>query len=122
MFDLQPAQSPDLNKLDLCFFHSLQRQAEAITHTKTVDGVMAAVDEAFQNYDPNQLKRVHALLFQAYRQILESEGGNQYKIFHTGIRDRLANGEDPWDLSVPKGLKKKAKEVVIRLQNELSLR
>ena len=26
----QPAQSPDLNKLDICFFYSLQRAADAL--------------------------------------------------------------------------------------------
>ena len=33
-FQTQPPQSPDLNKLDLCFFHSLQSQADARTRDR----------------------------------------------------------------------------------------
>lgn len=97
----QPAQSPDLNKLDLCFFHSLQKQSEHFkAGAETLEELFTSVKTAYLNYSMEQLERVDALLFVAYREILENLGGNQYDVPHTGIRKRQKNGEVVADLTV----------------------
>ena len=75
----QPAQSMDLNKLDLCFFYSLQRKADVLqSDAKFITDIISSVKRAFSQYDTDKLERVHACLFTVYRQILKNEGSNQY--------------------------------------------
>lgn len=97
----QPAQSPDLNKLDLCFFHSLQTQADHLkSDDRTVENMVTRVKKAYWDYDVDQLERVNALIYVVYRSILENEGGNQYDMPHTGIRNRQSNGNTVEDRTV----------------------
>ena len=51
VFDVQPSNSPDLNKLGLCFFYGLQQAANNIKGTsKSLHGLVAAVTSAYRNY------------------------------------------------------------------------
>ncbi len=76
--ETQPPQSSDLNKLDLCFFHILSRQADALKHdSKTLEDMIARIEEAYWSYDIDQLQRVNALIYVVYCSILENEGHNQ---------------------------------------------
>ena len=64
MFDVQPSNSPDLNKLNLCFFYSLQQAANKIKGTsKSLTDLVAAVTSAYRDYSVDQLHRVHALTY-----------------------------------------------------------
>lgn len=75
----QPPQSPDLNKLDLCFFHSLNKQRYAMMRRcKSYDDIIRSVKLAFNNYSVDKLMRVHALQYVAYREILKAHGDNNY--------------------------------------------
>ena len=56
--------------------------------------------------------RVHALQFEVYREILRNDGGNQFKMPHSGIRTRQKNGEEICDLSVPIDAYNRALELV----------
>jgi hypothetical protein len=61
-FETQPPQSPDLNKLDLCFFHSLQTQAEALKDAENSledDMIVDRVTQVYTDYSTEQLSRVH---------------------------------------------------------------
>jgi hypothetical protein len=99
-FVTQPAQSPDLNKCDLCFFYSLQtRSAELRTDCRKLEDMVQAVKKAYQDYSQEQLLRVHALQFLVFRIILGIQGGNQYSMPHTRLGSRQAAGEDIIDLS-----------------------
>jgi hypothetical protein len=80
--------------------------------------MIGAVEEAFKNYDEGQLQRVHALTFEIFRQILKSNGGNNYKIPHSNLRKRMKNGDVPWRLNCPKESLEQAKEEIFRLQIE----
>jgi hypothetical protein len=78
--DTQPAQSPDTNLCDLCFFNSLQSQSfqirsQCTTEAQLVDTVM----EAWHQYSPDKLERAWGHLFACYREILKDEGGNRYE-------------------------------------------
>ena len=73
MFEQQPANSPDLNKLDLFFFCSLQQAATKLKGaSKSLEDFVSAVTRAYHEYDVDQLARVHALTYVVYREILEN--------------------------------------------------
>jgi len=119
-FDIvtQPAQSPDLNKNDLCFFSSLQADAEKIKEGKDFRGIFNAVKKAYDDYETEKLSRVDALLFETMRNILMDGGGNQYLMTHSNIRKRQKL--DPSivvDYAVPEGLINYAKNTLRELYN-----
>lgn len=120
-FEQQPAQSPDLNKNDLCFFHSLQRASDALRfmYNSTTE-LMEAVETAYWQYPVDTLERIHALQYEIYRCILKNNGGNQYKLPHSGIRKRQKEGRPVEDRKVDKELVKTAQEELVRLETELA--
>ena len=110
-----PPQSPDLNKLDLCFFYSLQHRTNRIkSGDMDVVTMIKAVKKAYREYKTDPLRRVHALLYVVYREILINLGDNQYDMPHTGIRKRQRNGDDVYDFTVSMDIVNAAKEWVRR--------
>jgi hypothetical protein len=88
---VQPAQSPDLNVLDLGFFSSLQRKVDK-TDPDNLSALLDHVEECYWEYDPDTLERVWQALFNVYNCILQEKGGNEYLLPHTGVRKRQAAG------------------------------
>jgi len=85
----QPPQSPDLNRLDLCFFHSLNKQRELIRRRcKTNEELIEVCSAAFNDYSDAKLRRVYALQFVVYREVLKHSGYGGFEIPHTNIRQR----------------------------------
>jgi hypothetical protein len=83
----QPANSPDLNVLDLGFFNSLQ----SLTYdriSRNLDDLIANVKQEFDNYDPDTLNRVFLTLQGCLIEVMKDGGGNRYKIPHID-KDRL---------------------------------
>ncbi|KAJ1263987.1 hypothetical protein BS78_09G228800 [Paspalum vaginatum] len=77
----QPANSPDLNILDLGFFNSLQ----SIQHkrsTKTTEELVAIVEKAFADYSVCQLNRIFLTLHGCMKEVMRIGGGNGYDIPH----------------------------------------
>ena len=106
----QPSQSPDLNKLDLCFFHALQSRSDELrVNNPTMADLIKAVEDAYASYTSDDLIRVHALLHVVYRCILQSCGTNGYKMPRTGITRRQHRGEEVVDITVPAALYEKAR-------------
>ena len=67
----QPAQSPDLNKLDLCLFHGLQRSTNKIkANNPGKENMINAVLQAYEEYDVATIERVEGLQHEVYRCIL----------------------------------------------------
>jgi hypothetical protein len=100
-FETQPSQSPDLNKLDLCFFNSLLRLTNRLkANNKTTEKLLEAVIEAYDIYDTSVLERIEGIQHEIYRCILKDDGGNQFDMPHSGVRDRQKNGADPCDRTV----------------------
>lgn len=88
---VQPAQSPDLNVLDLGFFSSLQRKVDE-SDPDSLAALLTHVEECYWDYPTDTLERVWQLLFNVYNCILEEEGGNDYLLPHTGVRKRQRAG------------------------------
>ncbi|KAF0701715.1 Aste57867_7881 [Aphanomyces stellatus] len=77
----QPAQSPDLNVLDLGFFASIQSlQYKVVSYT--VDDVIHATLLAFQVLCAVKLSYVFLTLQAVMRLILEHNGDNHFKLPH----------------------------------------
>lgn len=102
----QPAQSPDLNRLDLCLFHSLNKQRELIKRRcNNYEELIETVRQAFVDYSDDRLKRVYGLQFVVYREILKSHGKSGFRIPHTNIRNRQKEDESTTvDYRCPKEL------------------
>ena len=91
----QPPNSPDLNICDLTFFVSLQARSDRLKKDKKgVQGLMDAVEEAFDEYDRDTLERLFGHLYACYNEILKCEGSNQYDQPHAGVRKNQASGAD----------------------------
>jgi hypothetical protein len=99
----QPANSPDLNVLDLGFFASLQSKAyEKIS--RNLDELIRNVKNEFDNYDTDTLNRVFLTLQGCMIEVMKDGGGNTYKIPHMD-KDRLeALGMLPKTLSCDRQL------------------
>jgi hypothetical protein len=77
----QPANSPDLNVLDLGFFASLQSVAnERIS--RNLDELIQNVKNEFDNYHPDTSNRVFLTLQGCLIEVMKDRGGNKYKISH----------------------------------------
>ena len=100
-FRTQPAQSPDVNILDLGLFNSLKSQSNKLKlGAKTIDGLMERVKSAYAAYDSSTLDHVWAHQYAVYNSILREFGGNQYASTHAGLRKNGANKESIVDLSI----------------------
>jgi hypothetical protein len=100
-FVTQPAQSPDLNILDLGLFHSLKIKVNQLkVHAHNIDTLIAKVRQAFNAYDANTLDHIWAHLFNCYDCILTENGGNQYKPPHGGSRRRHRNAPTAVNLNM----------------------
>jgi hypothetical protein len=109
----QPAQSPDLNILDRCFFKSLSADVKFKMKTNLFE-LRDAVIEAWEEYPAEKLERCWATLYAGYRGILEDLGGNVYSS-HGGARRRRRAGLGDDD-SCPADLKAAAMAEHARLK------
>ncbi len=97
----QPARSPDLNKLDLAFFNSLNKIVLSYKYRQgNLAQLIENVQTAFTDYDSKKLTSVNGLLYSIYREVLVNNGSIHYKVPHTHVRYRMRHDEDPADLSV----------------------
>ena len=71
-----------------------------------------AVLQAFDNYPMDKLERIGALLYEIYRLVIEHDGGNDFPMPHSHIRERQAKGEDAADRSVPRVLLEHLEETI----------
>jgi hypothetical protein len=84
---------------------------------KSIPELIANVINTFNNYPSDALERCHALKFEVYRQILKCDGGNDYDIPHTQIRQRQYYGEDVVDLEVDEDDVNRAREWIAENDN-----
>jgi hypothetical protein len=83
----QPANSPDMNCLDLGFFASLQSLTDRTT-SRNMDELIHNVINEYENYDPIILNRVFLTLQECMIEVMKDNGGNRYKIPHMS-KERL---------------------------------
>ncbi|XP_056845974.1 uncharacterized protein LOC130497082 [Raphanus sativus] len=77
----QPANSPDLNILDLGFFSAIQ----SLQHKecpKTIEDLVGAVEESFKQYPTEQVNRIFLTLQTCMCETMKIGGLNKYKIPH----------------------------------------
>lgn len=100
-FRTQPAQSPDLNIMDLGFFHSLKARASHLKmDANNLPELIAKVKEAFAQYPWQTLQNIWAHQIECWRIILQVDGDNQYPQLHGGARRRVKAGGSAVNLSV----------------------
>lgn len=86
-FVRQPAQSPDLNILDLGIFHSRKCRVSQLKHrTDKLPDLINKVKQAYAEYDRETLDHIWAHLYDVWRSVLIAEGGNDYPSPHGGGR------------------------------------
>ena len=94
----QPAQSPDLNINDLCFFRSLKSRIAGRRFSTLVE-MMKTVKLVYAEYDAETLERAWRVLFTVYRGILRVKGDNNYST-HGNASKRWRHGLEA-DRSLP---------------------
>ena len=94
-FWTQPAQSPDLNFLDLCFFWSLCKRVDKLKYgVKNLTEFAPLVAQAFTEYDSETIDRCFGCWCANVLEVIKHDGCNKYKVAHTGVRKRQAAGDD----------------------------
>jgi hypothetical protein len=76
----QPAKSPDTNVLDLSFFRALQAKQWSLGSETTIDGLIAQVLKAFAEFEPRKIDCGFLMLQTCLNDMMEVNGGNDYKI------------------------------------------
>ncbi|CAH9095869.1 unnamed protein product [Cuscuta epithymum] len=99
----QPAQSPDLNVLDLGFFRAIQ-SIQYKAFPKSVDELVAAVQDAFYSYEPKLLNYTWLHLQYIMLEILKVKGGNNYKNPHNAKKKLDSLGLLPTQVEIPEEL------------------
>jgi hypothetical protein len=107
----QPANSPDMNVLDLGFFASLQSYTDTCS-SKNMDELIENVINEYWRYDPFLLRKVFLTLRGCMIEVMKIGGGNRYKVPHIG-KDRLhASGTLPRRLRFSRQLYESAVQAV----------
>ena len=107
----QPANSPDMNCLDLGFFASLQSLTDRTT-SKDMDELIQNVIMEYENYNPIILNRVFLTLQGCMIEVMKDNGGNRYKIPHMNKESLEAVGMLPESLSYDREIVEKAIELL----------
>nr|XP_051185546.1 uncharacterized protein LOC127299597 [Lolium perenne] len=77
----QPANSPDLNVLDLGFFNSIQSLTDCRS-PRTLQDLIRDVQEEFAGYNASTLNKIFLSLQACMTEVLNHRGGNGYSIPH----------------------------------------
>ncbi|KAL6535084.1 hypothetical protein OROMI_026458 [Orobanche minor] len=99
----QPAQSPDLNVLDLGFFRAIQ-SIQYKSFPKTVTALVKAVTDAYSIFEPKCINYTWLQLQYCMVEILQVKGGNNYKNPHHGKKRLERLGLLPNQVEVPQQL------------------
>ena len=97
----QPANSPDLNVLDLGFFNSLQ-SLQLKHHTKTTEELVEIMEKVFAEYPCKKLDHVFLTLMGVMNEIIECDGGNNYALPHLNKWRLEMHGNLPRSITVTK--------------------
>jgi hypothetical protein len=85
----QPPQSPDFNVMDLALCNAISKQKDRLQRkSSTLQELVENVKTVFDNFSSDKIERIHAVKYATYREVLKVNGGNQYKVPHSGIRER----------------------------------
>lgn len=99
----QPANSPDMNVLDLGFFNSIQSLTDC-GNPETIEELIHNVEKEFEEYDETLLNRVFISLQACMKEVMRIGGGNGYKLPHMNKQRLEREGRLPNRLSCENGL------------------
>lgn len=77
----QPANSPDMNALDLGLFSSLQSMSDRLV-SNNLDELINNVQHEYHAYDADKINRIFLTLQSCLIEVMKIGGGNDYKIPH----------------------------------------
>ncbi|XP_021717632.1 uncharacterized protein LOC110685409 [Chenopodium quinoa] len=89
MLPTKPAQSPDLNVLDLGLFRSIQ-SLQYLSFPCNLDELVEKVIESYDTFNPKVNKYIWVTLQRCMIKILKGQGWNKYKIPHMN-KNKLEN-------------------------------
>ncbi|CAN0313379.1 unnamed protein product [Discosporangium mesarthrocarpum] len=92
ILETQPPSSPDLNVLELGFFHSIQRLKDDLGVSNVRELVKATI-KALDEYPRETLERCWHCLFALYGEVLGCKGDNNFRIPHPGINKAQRAGK-----------------------------
>ncbi|XP_019107167.1 uncharacterized protein LOC109136021 [Beta vulgaris subsp. vulgaris] len=105
----QPAQSPDMNVLDLGFFNAIQTLEDQIA-PRTVKHLVKAMNKAYDKYDPKLCNHIWLTLQQVMKETLIVKGNNNYHIPHMGKKALERRGELPTSIILSPQLVEESKK------------
>lgn len=107
----QPANSPDMNILDLGFFSSIQSLTDKES-PRTIEELIRDVEKEYNNYEVLNVKKVFLTLQGCMIETMKCGGGNKYSIPHMK-KDHLERlGILPSRLSCDLSLVQSAREIL----------
>jgi hypothetical protein len=106
----QPANSPDMNILDLGLFSSLQSMTDRLV-SNNLDELIHNVKQQYDAYDADKINRVFLTLKSCLIEVMKVGGGNGYKIPHM-YKDGL---ERAGDLPIVLGCDRELYESVMQM-------
>lgn len=93
--ECQPAQSPDLNVLDLGYFSAIQALQQR-KRSKDIEELVTTVEQSFLELEPEKLENIFYTWPACMEQIMLQQGGNGYKIPHLQkSKERRTRGSLP---------------------------
>lgn len=95
--ECQPANSPDLNILDLGFFAALQSLQHEFA-PNDLEELIAATEKAFEDMTSTKLNANFLTMQQVMEKVIEVYGAKRYKIPHMGKDALRRRGELPWSI------------------------
>ncbi|XP_074270954.1 uncharacterized protein LOC141594865 [Silene latifolia] len=112
ILEQQPANSPDLNILDLGFFRSIQSLQDE-NPAKTVEELVKNVTQAYEDETFETLDNVWQSLQACMVEIMQKRGHNNYPLPHLAKAAQRRQGTLPRDLQVNEDLVKKCIQFLI---------
>ena len=107
----QPANSLDMNILDLGFFASIQSLTDKCS-PRTIEELINDVQNEYNDYQPHILKRVFITLQSCMIETMKLDGGNGYKIPHMNKSRLERMGVLPMRLSCDLSLCERVKGIL----------
>ena len=98
-FKCQPAMSPDLNVLDLCFFNLLQT-SQLCKLATTFEELRDNVLTAFREYETAKLSDIWITLQLIYNEVIKHKGTNKYRLPHINKKKLRKEGRLPENVGI----------------------
>lgn len=75
--------------MDLALCNAISKQKDKLQRqSPSLRKLIENVKTVFDNFSSEKIERIHAIKYATYREVLRVNGGNQYKVPHSGIRKR----------------------------------